>query len=69
MQAEDRAHRIGQKSSVLVRYLIAPGSSDDIMWSLLDKRLQVVGKALDGNDDSYAGTILMHQQWSLRSIR
>ncbi|DBB17338.1 TPA: hypothetical protein ACH3X3_014381 [Trebouxia sp. C0006] len=55
IQAEDRAHRIGQKSSVLIRYLIAPGSSDDIMWSLLDKKLQVVGKALDGNDDSYAG--------------
>ncbi len=67
MQAEDRAHRIGQKSSVLIRYLIAPGSSDDIMWSLLTRKLQVVGQALDGNDDSHAGMMLMAQQRSLRS--
>ncbi|KAL0039906.1 hypothetical protein WJX77_011300 [Trebouxia sp. C0004] len=55
IQAEDRAHRIGQKSSVLTRYLISPGSSDDIMWSQVTKKLQVVGKALDGNDESIAG--------------
>ena len=32
-----------------VRYLIAPGTIDDAMWPLLGKKLQVVGKALDGN--------------------
>ena len=32
-----------------VRYLIAPGTIDDAMWPLLGRKLQVVGKALDGN--------------------
>lgn len=49
MQAEDRAHRLGQQGCVQVRYLIAPGTIDDAMWPLLGKKLQVVGKALDGH--------------------
>lgn len=49
VQAEDRAHRLGQQGCVQVRYLIAPGTIDDAMWPLLGKKLQVVGKALDGN--------------------
>ena len=32
-----------------VRYLMAPGTIDDAMWPLLGKKLQVVGKALDGH--------------------
>ncbi len=48
-QAEDRAHRLGQQGCVQVRYLIAPGTIDDAMWPLLGKKLQVVGKALDGH--------------------
>lgn len=32
-----------------VRYLIAPGTIDDAMWPLLGRKLQVVGRALDGN--------------------
>ena len=32
-----------------VRYLIAPGSIDDAMWPLLGRKLQVVGRTLDGN--------------------
>ena len=49
LQAEDRAHRLGQKGCVQVRYLIAPGTIDDAMWPLLGRKLQVVGKALDGH--------------------
>ncbi|KAL3135100.1 hypothetical protein ABBQ32_008044 [Trebouxia sp. C0010 RCD-2024] len=49
VQAEDRAHRLGQKGCVQVRYLIAPGTIDDAMWPLLGRKLQVVGKALDGH--------------------
>merc|ERR1712157_395002 len=35
VQAEDRAHRIGQASSVLVHYLHMKGSIDDIIWQTL----------------------------------
>lgn len=32
IQAEDRAHRIGQTSSVNVHYLVAKGTADDYLW-------------------------------------
>lgn len=47
-QAEDRAHRVGQMGTVLVRYLTSPDTCDDIMWPLLNKKLQVVGQVIDG---------------------
>lgn len=38
-QAEDRAHRIGQASSVNVHYLIAKGTFDTVMWSMLNRKV------------------------------
>lgn len=38
-QAEDRAHRIGQTSSVNVHYLIAKGTFDTVMWSMLNRKV------------------------------
>ena len=38
-QAEDRAHRIGQCSSVNVHYLIANGTLDSLMWALLNRKV------------------------------
>ncbi|PRW20657.1 SWI SNF-related matrix-associated actin-dependent regulator of chromatin subfamily A 1 isoform X1 [Chlorella sorokiniana] len=48
IQAEDRAHRIGQASSVNVIFLFAKGSSDDLIWASLEKKLDTVGEAIDG---------------------
>jgi SWI/SNF-related matrix-associated actin-dependent regulator 1 of chromatin subfamily A len=45
LQAEDRAHRIGQLDSVVVQYLIAQGTADDHLWNLLEKKLAVLNKA------------------------
>ncbi|XP_052808789.1 SWI/SNF-related matrix-associated actin-dependent regulator of chromatin subfamily A-like protein 1 isoform X2 [Mya arenaria] len=45
VQAEDRAHRIGQQDSVLVQYLVATGTSDDHIWPMIQKKLDVLGKA------------------------
>ncbi|CAL5220539.1 g2574 [Coccomyxa viridis] len=48
-QAEARAHRIGQDQEVQVQYLVCPGSADDMIWSIVNSKLQVVGTTLDGN--------------------
>merc|ERR1712080_67939 len=37
-QAEDRAHRIGQQSSVSVQYLVAADTLDDILFKALEKK-------------------------------
>ncbi|KAK9841983.1 hypothetical protein WJX81_002729 [Elliptochloris bilobata] len=52
VQAEDRVHRIGQAQSVNIYYLHVRGSVDDIMWSALQTKLENVGQALDGREDS-----------------
>ena len=38
-QAEDRAHRIGQQSTVHVHYLVAKGTLDEWFWSALAKKV------------------------------
>jgi SWI/SNF-related matrix-associated actin-dependent regulator 1 of chromatin subfamily A len=48
IQAEDRAHRIGQLSSVLVQYLHVQNSIDDIIWSSIGRKLENLGKVLNG---------------------
>ena len=48
LQAEDRAHRIGQKNPVNVRYLCAAGTLDDIVWPAVSRKLERLGVALDG---------------------
>ncbi|KAM7365395.1 hypothetical protein PAMP_016327 [Pampus punctatissimus] len=50
-QAEDRAHRIGQTSSVNVHYLIAKGTFDTVMWSMLNKKETVTGSTLNGRKE------------------
>ena len=53
VQAEDRAHRIGQPCSVNVYYLHVKGSVDDLVWQALASKLDAVGQAVDGE----AGTL------------
>ncbi|XP_071448484.1 SWI/SNF-related matrix-associated actin-dependent regulator of chromatin subfamily A-like protein 1 [Hetaerina americana] len=43
-QAEDRAHRIGQKNNVVVRYLVAEGTVDDYLWPMLQGKLEVLNQ-------------------------
>ncbi len=44
-QAEDRAHRIGQEDSVIVEYLLARGTADDVLWPMVQSKLDVLNKA------------------------
>ena len=47
-QCEDRVHRIGQKQSVHIHYLVARGTIDEWFWSALSRKTQVVSLALNG---------------------
>ena len=52
LQAEDRVHRVGQSaSSVTIQFLLVKGSVDDIMWDVLQSKLDNVGQLLDGARD------------------
>jgi SWI/SNF-related matrix-associated actin-dependent regulator 1 of chromatin subfamily A len=48
VQAEDRAHRIGQRSCVNVQFLCAKNTVDDIMWGSISNKLETLGQVLDG---------------------
>jgi SWI/SNF-related matrix-associated actin-dependent regulator 1 of chromatin subfamily A len=48
IQAEDRAHRIGQLSSVLVQYLHVKDTIDEIIWMTIRKKLDTLGAVLNG---------------------
>ncbi|XP_074607490.1 uncharacterized protein LOC141860323 isoform X2 [Acropora palmata] len=48
IQAEDRAHRIGQTLPVNVHYLIARGTVDEILWRMIRRKIYVTSSTLDG---------------------
>ena len=48
MQAEDRCHRIGQKSTVWVNYLIAKNTIEESVCRVLRKKQDVVSRTVDG---------------------
>ncbi|XP_061465214.1 SWI/SNF-related matrix-associated actin-dependent regulator of chromatin subfamily A-like protein 1 isoform X2 [Rhineura floridana] len=45
IQAEDRAHRIGQTNSVNIHYLVAKGTADDYLWPMIQEKIRVLGEA------------------------
>ncbi|XP_006028751.1 SWI/SNF-related matrix-associated actin-dependent regulator of chromatin subfamily A-like protein 1 isoform X1 [Alligator sinensis] len=45
IQAEDRAHRIGQTSSVSIHYLVAKGTADVFLWPMIQEKIKVLGAA------------------------
>uniref|UniRef100_A0A0K0FM83 SWI/SNF-related matrix-associated actin-dependent regulator of chromatin subfamily A-like protein 1 n=1 Tax=Strongyloides venezuelensis TaxID=75913 RepID=A0A0K0FM83_STRVS len=50
-QAEDRAHRIGQKDCVHVSYLIFNGTCDDYMFPMIQKKMAVLGQLMLNSED------------------
>eukprot|EP01080_Neovahlkampfia_damariscottae_P000506 gene506-8020_t len=51
-QAEDRVHRVGQKYSVTVTYLLGKETLDDIIWTKIKSKLDVVENSLNGITNS-----------------
>lgn len=52
IQAEDRVHRIGQPSSVNIYYLLANDTVDDIIWDVVQNKLDNLGQMLDGQENT-----------------
>ncbi|CAE8655915.1 unnamed protein product, partial [Polarella glacialis] len=48
LQAEDRAHRLGQAKMINVHYLVAPGTVDERMFEAVERRCRDTSAALDG---------------------
>ncbi|GBP22445.1 hypothetical protein EVAR_78621_1 [Eumeta japonica] len=60
IQAEARAHRIGRRGGVCVRYLLAKGTSDDFMWPMLQDKLNVLNE-VGLSKDTFEDTTLKMQ--------
>lgn len=60
IQAEDRAHRIGQTDCVNVHYLLARGTTDDRIWPLILQKLSTLEKVGLGKNDFGTMTQIEH---------
>jgi superfamily II DNA or RNA helicase len=50
-QAEDRCHRIGQRDAVNASYLLAAGTIDETIATLLERKRAVIGAVTDGRPE------------------
>lgn len=57
LQAECRAHRIGQEFITVVRYLICHGSTDMLVMSILDSKMKTSGATVDGKECYLSGKV------------
>ncbi|KGL75714.1 DNA annealing helicase and endonuclease ZRANB3, partial [Tinamus guttatus] len=67
-QAEDRAHRIGQCSSVNVHFLIAKGTLDPLMWAMLNRKAKVTGSTLNGKKEKMQAEEGDKDKWDFLSF-
>ncbi|NXG30272.1 ZRAB3 endonuclease, partial [Dromaius novaehollandiae] len=67
-QAEDRAHRIGQCSSVNIHFLIAKGTLDPLMWAMLNRKAKVTGSTLNGKKEKIQAEEGDKEKWDFLSF-
>jgi SNF2 family DNA or RNA helicase len=56
-QAEDRCHRIGQRDAVNASYLLAAGTVDETISTLLERKRSVIGAVTDGRPEDEEGLV------------
>ena len=49
LQCEDRVHRIGQEEECLIQYLLADGTADEVVWPLLQEKIDVTLAMIAGS--------------------
>lgn len=52
LQAEDRAYRIGQAATVNVQYVSAPGTVDEAVWAVLERKFGILAQLDYAQDES-----------------
>ena len=52
IQAEDRAHRIGQQNAVNVSFLMVKNSIDELIWNTIEQKLEQLGECLNGEQQT-----------------
>jgi SNF2 family DNA or RNA helicase len=55
IQAEDRAHRLGQRDALEVHYLTALDTADDLIWRMVQEKLGIIGSVV-GNGGAGGGS-------------
>jgi SWI/SNF-related matrix-associated actin-dependent regulator 1 of chromatin subfamily A len=56
-QAEDRCHRLGQQDTVNATYLLAAGTVDETIATLLERKRAVIGAVTDGLAEDEEGVV------------
>jgi len=56
-QAEDRCHRLGQQDTVNATYLLAAGTVDETIATLLERKRAVIGAVTDGRAEDEEGVV------------
>jgi len=69
IQAEDRAHRIGQLNQVTICYLLAKGTVDDIIWPMINSKLDVLNEMGLSNDIFKDTTVVVSIYLSRHYVR
>jgi SWI/SNF-related matrix-associated actin-dependent regulator 1 of chromatin subfamily A len=69
-QAEDRAYRIGQTRTVNVTYMVAAGTIDDFVQSVLERKAALVNAVVDGKAlaPDLSGDVLDELRRAVRTI-
>ena len=50
MQASDRVHRIGQRNTTTIYYLVAENTIEEKIADMIQRKANVVGAVLDGKE-------------------
>lgn len=68
LQCEDRIHRIGQSRTCTIKYLLADGTSDDVIWPMLQEKLAVTSALLESSDSHRLSDNAARQKVSRRDL-